>query len=490
MEKNIPLHLQEILFATSDLAESRQLSKLIKQGALRKIAPKIYTPNFADTPEVIIRRNLFMILGWLYPKAVISHRSAFEFAPTQNGHIFLTYTYTKNILLPGVTVHLLEGNGGLEKDVPFIEGLFASQRERAFLENMQVSRKGGAESKTLPRKEIEDKLEQFIRVNGENAINALRDSTRELSKLLNMESEFDKLNNIIGALLSTRSSDVLTSPLAAARAFGFPYDPNRIELFNSLYTSLLKQNFESLPDKNLSDKAYRNFAFFESYFSNYIEGTRFEVDEAKNIIDTNNPLPARNDDSHDVLGTYYIVSNCKEMSITPKSSEELIEILQYRHRVMLASRKSKMPGEFKDKNNFAGDTSFVDFNLVKGTLIKGFDYYNTLSSPFAKAIFIMFMTSEIHPFLDGNGRISRVMMNAELSKAGESKIIIPNVFREDYLLALRKLTRQGEPDIFIKAMRRVHNFSSMIYGEDFNAMRAFLNSANAFSDSSEAVLKF
>lgn len=76
--------------------------------------------------------------------------------------------------------------------------------------------------------------------------------------------------------------------------------------------------FKPLPDKNLSDKAYRNFAFFESYFSNYIEGTRFEVDEAKNIIDTNKPLPARNDDSHDVLGTYYIVSNCKEMSITPK----------------------------------------------------------------------------------------------------------------------------------------------------------------------------
>ena len=157
---------------------------------------------------------------------------------------------------------------------------------------------------------------------------------------------------------------------------------------------------------------------------------------------------------------------------------------------MLASRKSKMPGEFKDKNNFAGDTSFVDFNLVKGTLIKGFDYYNTLSSPFAKAVFMMFMTSEIHPFLDGNGRISRVMMNAELSKAGESKIIIPNVFREDYLLALRKLSRRGEPDIFIKAMLRVHNFSSMINGEDFNVMREFLNSANAFSDSTDAVLKF
>lgn len=490
MEKNIPLHLQEIIFATSDLAESKRLSKLVKEGAIRKIASKIYTPNFNDAPETIVKRNLFMILGRLYPKAVISHRSAFEFAPTNSGDIFLTYTYTKNISLPGVTVHLMEGKAGLDEDVPFIEGLYASQRERAFLENMQVSRKSGAVSKTLPRKEIEDKLEQFIRVNGNDAVNALRDKARELSKLLDMEDEFEKLSNIISALLSTRSSDILTSPLAAARAFGFPYDPNRIELFNTLYTLLLKTDFEPLPDKNSSDIAYRNFAFFESYFSNYIEGTRFEIDEAKKIIETGKPMPARNDDSHDVLGTYYIVSNRTEMSITPTSPDELIKILQYRHRVMLAARTSKMPGEFKDKNNFAGDTTFVDFNLVKGTLIKGFDYYNTLTSAFAKAIFMMFMTSEIHPFLDGNGRIARVMMNAELSKAGESKIIIPNVFRDDYLLALRKLTRQGEPEIFVRAMQRVHKFSALIHGEDFSQMREFLNSTNAFSDSSETVLKF
>lgn len=490
MEKNIPLHLQEILFGTSDLTESKQLSKLVKQGAIRKIASKIYTPNFSDTPEVIIKRNLFMILGKLYPKAVISHRSAFEFEPTQDGHIFLTYTYTKNILFPGITVHLMEGKDGLDEDIPFIEGLYASQRERAYLENMQISRKRGAESKTLPRKEIVAKLEQFIRVNGEDAINALRDKARHLSVLLEMETEFDKLNHIISALLCTRPSSILTSSLAAVRAFGFPYDPNRIERFNTLYVSLLTSDFELFPDRNISEVSYRNFAFFESYFSNYIEGTRFEIDEAKKIIETNEPMPARNDDSHDLLGTYYIVSNRKEMGLTPESPEELIKILQYRHRVMLASRRSKMSGEFKDKNNFAGDTTFVDFNLVKGTLIKGFDYYNTLSSAFAKAAFMMFMISEIRPFLDGNGRIARVMMNAELSKAGVSKIIIPNVFRDDYLLALRKLTRQGDPEIFIKAMQRVHKFSSMIYGDDFDTMREFLCSANAFSESNEAVLTF
>ncbi|WP_290706739.1 Fic family protein [Flavihumibacter sp. CACIAM 22H1] len=82
---------------------------------------------------------------------------------------------------------------------------------------------------------------------------------------------------------------------------------------------------------------------------------------------------------------------------------------------MLQARKTENPGEFKDKNNRAGTTEFVDNELVAGTLKKGFDWYSLLQHPFAKAAYMMFMISEVHPFLDGNGRMARVMMNAELS---------------------------------------------------------------------------
>ena len=54
----------------------------------------------------------------------------------------------------------------------------------------------------------------------------------------------------------------------------------------------------------------------------------------------------------------------------------------------------------------------------------------------------MFTISEIHPFLDGNGRMARVMMNAELVKEDQAKILIPTVYRDDFILALRKMTRQ------------------------------------------------
>lgn len=55
----------------------------------------------------------------------------------------------------------------------------------------------------------------------------------------------------------------------------------------------------------------------------------------------------------------------------------------------------------------------------------------------------MFILSEVHPFLDGNERIARIMMNSELVKEEQSKIIIPTVYHDDYLGALRKLTGQS-----------------------------------------------
>ena len=202
------------------------------------------------------------------------------------------------------------------------------------------------------------------------------------------------------------------------------------------------------------------------------------------------PLPARNADSHDVLGTFQIVASRREMQRTPSSADELIEILQDRHRIMMAARPDRNPGMFKMQNNHAGDTHFVDCMLVRGTLRKGFELYHALEHPFAKALFMLFMVSEVHPFSDGNGRISRIMMNAELVKADQSKIIIPTVFRDDYLNALRRLTRKSDPSVLIRAIQRVRQFSAQITGDDFEQTRKYLEECNAFKDGDGYILKF
>lgn len=489
MEKNLPIHMQEIIFSSSNKSLSKQISKLEKNGEIKKIAPRIYTSNFTDDPEEIIKRNIFTIIGTQYPNSLLSHRSALEFKPTVAGHIFVTYKYTKKIKLPGVTIRFMEGNGPIDGDNPFSGELFVSQQERALLENLQVSRRPGPQSKTLTLPEIEAKLEQIIRIKGEDGLNLIRDNAREIAEKLGMQSEFAKLNKLISALLTTKPSKILTSPIAMARAFGNPYDPARIELFEILFQYLQQNEFRNVPETNTNKTAFKNFAFFEAYFSNYIEGTIFELEEAKEIIKTETPIANRDEDSHDVLGTYRLVSNLKEMSQTPLIHEDLLKILQYRHHILLVARKSKNPGQFKDKNNRAGETHFVDFNLVRGTLIKGFDYYKVLRDPFAKAAYIMFMISEIHPFLDGNGRIARVMMNSELVKAKQTKIIISTVYRDDYLGALRRLTRQKDPIVYVKMLQRAQEFSATIKANDMNKAEIHLEACNAFKEHDNAILK-
>lgn len=483
-------NVQEIVMATSDKSESARRTEMIKNGTLRKIAPKVYTTNMDEAPEIIIKRNLFYVLGQLYPHAVISHRSAYEMRPTESGDFFLTYTYTRNVSLPGITVHLMQGPVGMESDMPFIENLFISSAERRALENLQKGRARTRVSKCLPRTYIEENLERMLQVNGESGLNSFRDKARSVATALGMNEEFETLNSIIGALLSTKPSGILSSAASIARAKGEPFDSGRVSLFETLFGALHNEPFAYIDEPNVENAAFRNFAFFESYFSNYIEGTEFEIEDARQIIETGQPMPARNEDSHDVLGTFMLVASRREMQRTPSSFDELIELLQERHRILMKARLDRNPGMFKMKNNHAGDTHFVDCTLVRGTLRKGYEFYRALEHPFAKSLFMLFMISEVHPFNDGNGRISRIMMNTELVAAGQSKIIIPTVFRDDYLNALRRLTRRGDPSVLIRALSRVRQFSANITGDDFDATRHYLEVCNAFKDSEEYILRF
>ena len=160
----------------------------------------------------------------------------------------MTYSYTKNIELPGVTLCFLEGNKPIEGDNPISGELFVSQKSRAFLENLQATKKVGATTKCLTLPELEEKLEQIIRVNGEEEINKVRYNAKIIAEKLNMQKEFEQLNKMISALLSTHTSKILSSPIAIARAFGFPYDPIRLNLFKTVFQELLYDKKEALND--------------------------------------------------------------------------------------------------------------------------------------------------------------------------------------------------------------------------------------------------
>ncbi len=463
----------------SDTSQSAEISRAVKSGLVRKIGPKLYTSNLKDSPEQIVRQNVWQILSLLIPGAVVSHRSAIENKISPAGCIYVTGEYRRTIDLPGLKIFVQKGHGALEGwDSPILN-LYVACRERAYLENLLPSKDSGRELKVLSRHEIEERLAVILGSNGEQELNRLRDRAREVANLLELESVFTKLNELIGAVLGTKEAN-LSSPLSKAHSIGEGYEPKAVERFAALRAAIADAPF---PVRNSSESGeeFYTTAFFDAYFSNFIEGTEFLVEEAYEIIDSGIVPPTRPEDGHDILGAYRIVGSIDEMTKIPSTFEEFEDLLISRHAVILEGRPDKRPGQYKLRPNIAGLTRFVDPDLVRGTLRQGFELYRGLVHPFARALAMMFFVLEVHPFDDGNGRIARAMMNAELVASGQVRIIVPSVFRTEYLSGLKRMTNECDPVAFIKQMQHVQDFTSRIDFSNKDSAIEKLRGCNAFA---------
>ena len=470
----------------SDKTITREVSRAVKAGNLRKLASRLYTHNMADPPEAVVARNLWHIVAGYFPGALIADRTALENTPASDGSVCLVTDSGRDITLPGLTLRPRRGTGPLPTDLPFIAELFLSSTPRAYLENMRPARaRGGLVARTLGRAEIEERLDTLIRRSGEEAANRLRDEIRAAAPRLNLGEEAAALDALIGTLLGTHEME-LTAPAAVARHQGRPFDPDRMALFQTLHAALRDHPplTRIAPDRTPEGNA--TLAFFDAYFSNFIEGTEFAVEEAADIVFRGIIPNERPEDAHDVLGTWRIVSDDREMRRTPADAVTLEALLKARHAAILESRPDKRPGIFKQVENRAGSTVFVAPDLVTGTLAQGFDLCRSLETQFQRAVFMMFLIAEVHPFADGNGRTARIMMNSELVKAGEERIVVPTAYRANYLSALKALSQTDRPEPLIRMLDFAQQWTAAIdwcsvkeTGRELDACNAFLDSAVA-----------
>lgn len=470
------------VFVTTPAIASR-VSRALADGRIRKLAPALYTANASERPETIVRRLLWQIATLLFPNAVITDRTAFESGPAKDGSVFLAADVDRDVALPGITLRARKGAGPLPGDTPFV-GLHMASRARAYLENMPASRARRGVARRLSRAELEERLESDLRARGESYVNSLRDDAKKIAPKLGLTPERKELDALIGALLGTRDAKLGTR-VGKARAAGAPYDPKRLDLFARLHADLLKE----APVQRLDPKRRRearHLPFFEAYFSNFIEGTEFEVEEAAAIVFDGRIPEDRPEDAHDVLGTFRAVSDPKDMARTPKTLEDFVALLRARHACVMEGRPDKSPGRFKEKQNRAGDTLFVSPELVKGTLARGHELYRSLPDAFQRAVFMMFLVSEVHPFVDGNGRVARIMMNAELVAAGERRIIVPTVFRTNYLSGLKALTHNDVTRTLIRALDFLQRYTLAIDFSSREGAREQLQETNAFRDAQQA----
>lgn len=480
-----------IIFASA--SRTLEISRSVKAGKMRKLASKIYTDDLILPPEHLIQRHRHEIVAHFYPGAIISHRSALEgnISPGGKLHLSLPRAVAPVRKLPGLEIRIWRGPAPQAGDTrtPLGDGkeLFTSGQARAMLENMQIARAhGDDEPKTLSADELEKWLDRYIRIFGMEWLDTLRKQVAELSTRLGWAREGQEFDQLVAAIKGEPSDYKLVTEPMRSRSKRKPYDPERITLFGTLHARLAAEPFQELPKPPASE--FDNRAFWEAYFSNFIEGTKFSVEEARIIVYDQTAAKAlmakRPEDAHDVLETYRLIVDPKVSAEIPKDGSHLLRLLERRHARMMASRPDVEPGVFKKIQNQFGSRVFVAPDLTEETLVRAWPPIHTLPFPIQRALYALFVIAEVHPFKDGNGRISRLAMNAELEAAGQARLILPTSLRSDYLTVLEGLTTNGNPAPFVSFAHKLIDMNSRMPFATFEQSLEYFRKSGALDEPS------
>ena len=204
-------------------------------------------------------------------------------------------------------------------------------------------------------------------------------------------------------------------------------------------------------DAHMLKQVREYFRIGMAYSSNALEGNSLTETETKIVIEdgiTIGGKPVR--DHLEALGhseAYDLLFRlAKNQEITEANVKELHRLFYYRIDV-------KQAGKYRKRRVIITGTDFIPpaperIPDLMESFIAGLSEARAKHHPVEFCAIIHKELVTIHPFIDGNGRAARLLMNLALLQAGYPLAIIPPILRRDYLDTLNK-THKGNDGPFI-----------------------------------------
>jgi Fic family protein len=211
-----------------------------------------------------------------------------------------------------------------------------------------------------------------------------------------------------------------------------------------------------------------------TYSSNAIEGNSLTESETKVVIEEGITIGGKPlKDHYEAVGHAEAFDLLYELSRKADISEEDILAL---HRLFYYRIDAANAGSYRRVNVIITGTYFLPPAASQiGPLMRNFAVElpelrkTTHPVEFAALIHLRLVT--IHPFIDGNGRAARLLMNLALLQAGFPIAVIPPVVRSKYLEAIRKTQGpDASPEVFVAFIADMVYESQKDYRRLINAL--------------------